>query len=278
MESLGTGLIVLGVLGFLVSLVALVVALVRKKRKKPWVLSFIAFFILAIVGGGISPTTEPGKKTEKPSTIVKPEKPIQKEETKEKVLEVRVCPRDGINIRIDPGIDHEKDPRGQLKKGEELYIVQDEDGWIRFRFTEESSGWSGWVKKDLTVSKVQWESIKAEEEKEKIYKKTQTSTSYSRREVYDFVINYPIYGEKAKELGYTIGSVTDLLVGILRSEGQSVDVIEGWAEPTGKEGIWEVSYVVVADGVRSKCVYIADMNKKTVKPDNQIARDLFYGE
>jgi len=175
MESLGTGLIVLGVLGFLVSLVALVVALVRKKRKKPWVLSFIAFFILAIVGGGISPTTEPGKKTEKPSTIVKSEKPIQKEETKEKVLEVRVCPRDGINIRIGPGIDYEKDPRGQLKKGEELYIVQDEGGWIRFRFTQESSGWSGWVKKNLTVSKVQWESIKASVSKEE--KKPQLTLS-----------------------------------------------------------------------------------------------------
>jgi len=64
----------------------------------------------------------------------------------------------------------------------------------------------------------------------------------------------------------------------LRSEGQNVDVIEGWTEPTGEKGIWKVSYVVVADGVRSKCIYIADMNKKTVKPDNQIARDLFYGE
>ena len=107
---------------------------------------------------------------------------------------------------------------------------------------------------------------------------TETSMSYSRKEVYDFVISYPIYGEEAKELGYTIGSMTDLLVGILRGEGQEVDVIEGWAEPTGEKGIWRVSYVVVADGKRDKCIYIADMNKKTVEPDNQIARDLFYGE
>ena len=109
-------------------------------------------------------------------------------------------------------------------------------------------------------------------------KPTQTSISYSRKEVYDFVVNYPIYGEEAKELGYTIGSTTDLLVGILRSQGQKVDVVEGNAEPTGEKGIWRVSYVVVADGKRDKVIYVADMNKKTVEPDNQIAMDLFYGE
>ena len=113
-----------------------------------------------------------------------------------------------------------------------------------------------------------------EEEK----KSTETSISYSRKEVYDFVVNYPIYGEEAKELGYTIGSITDGLVGILRSQGQKVDVVEGNAEPTGEKGIWRVSYVVVADGKRDKVIYVADMNKKTVEPDNQIARDLFYGE
>lgn len=126
----------------------------------------------------------------------------------------------------------------------------------------------------------------SEEEKEsaptkietQIQTETQTSISYSRKEVYDFVTNYPIYGEKAKELGYTIGSITDGLVGILRSQGQKVDVIEGNAEPTGEKGIWRVSYVVVADGKRDKVIYVADMNKKTVVPDNQIARGLFYGE
>lgn len=118
----------------------------------------------------------------------------------------------------------------------------------------------------------------SEDEKKPAKTETQTSISYSRKEVYDFVINYPIYGEEAKELGYTIGSMTDLFVGILRSEGQKVDVVEGNAEPTGEKGIWRVSYVVVADGKRDKVIYVADMNKKTVEPDNQIARDLFYGE
>jgi len=120
--------------------------------------------------------------------------------------------------------------------------------------------------------------LMSEDEKKPTKTETQASISYSRKEVYDFVTNYPIYGEEAKELGYTIGSITDGLVGILRSQGQKVDVVEGNAEPTGKKGIWRVSYVVVADGKRDKVIYIADMNKKTVEPDNQIARDLFYGE
>jgi len=76
MESLGTGLIVLGVFGFLVSLVALIVALVRKKKKKLWLLSFVAFLALAIIGGGILSDTESGNKTKKPSAAVKPEKTV----------------------------------------------------------------------------------------------------------------------------------------------------------------------------------------------------------
>lgn len=62
MESLGTGLIVFGVLGFLVSLVALIVALIRKKKRKLWLMSFLGFLVLAIVGGSMLPTTEPEAK------------------------------------------------------------------------------------------------------------------------------------------------------------------------------------------------------------------------
>jgi len=139
MESLGTGLMVLGVFGFLVSLVALIVALVRKKKKKLWLLSFVAFLALAIIGGGILSDTESGDKTKKPSTAVKPEKTVL-----EKVVEVRICSRDGVNIRVGPAINYEKDRRGPLKKGERIYILQDERDWVRFRLTKKNSGWSGW--------------------------------------------------------------------------------------------------------------------------------------
>ena len=106
MESLGTGLIVLGVLGFLVSLVALIVALVRKKKKKLWLLSFVVFLVLAIVGGSMLPTTEPGKKIKKPPSIVKSKKLVKKKEVKKEVLEVRVCPKDGT-ISSTKGLIHQ---------------------------------------------------------------------------------------------------------------------------------------------------------------------------
>lgn len=76
MESLGTVFTVVGFLGFLVSLIALIVALVKKKRKKPWILSFVAFFVLAIIGGGILPSTESDVETKKFPEITKQEKPI----------------------------------------------------------------------------------------------------------------------------------------------------------------------------------------------------------
>jgi len=172
METLGTALIVLGILGFLVSLVAIVVALVRKKKKKLWLVSFLVFLVLAIVGGAISPTTEPGRQIEKPASTVKSEEPVKKK-VKEEVLEIRVCPRDGINIRTGPGIDYGKDEDGPLVKSEKLYVLEEKAGWIRARISSEKSTWEGWVKKDLTVSKGQWEAIKVQEEKKKIQIKAQ---------------------------------------------------------------------------------------------------------
>lgn len=74
---------------------------------------------------------------------------------KEKIIEVRICPRDGINIRTGPGTDYKKDGSGQLVKGEKLYVLEEINGWIRFRVTPKDVGWSGWVKKNLTVSKDQ---------------------------------------------------------------------------------------------------------------------------
>ena len=65
MESLGTGLLVVGFLGFLVSLVALVVALVRKKKRKLWSQIFVAFCVLIIVGGNMLSTTKTEKAEQK---------------------------------------------------------------------------------------------------------------------------------------------------------------------------------------------------------------------
>ena len=82
---------------------------------------------------------------------------------KKEIIGVRICPRDGINIRTGPGTNYKKDESGQLVKGEKLYVLEEKNGWIRFRVTPKDVGWSGWVKKDLTISKDQLDSAKEED-------------------------------------------------------------------------------------------------------------------
>jgi len=66
------------------------------------------------------------------------------------IIEVRVCRRDGVNIRKGPGVNYEKDESGQLINGERIYVLEKKNGWIRFRSTPKDVGWSGWVREDLT--------------------------------------------------------------------------------------------------------------------------------
>lgn len=63
-----------------------------------------------------------------------------------------VCPGDGINIRTGPGTNHSKDTSGQLFKGENIYVLEEKDGWLHFRVTPNDVGWSGWVLKRLIVT------------------------------------------------------------------------------------------------------------------------------
>jgi len=69
-----------------------------------------------------------------------------------KIIETRFAKNDGINIRKGPGTSYGLDPTGQLFQGEKLYILEEKDGWIRFRVTQHDVGWEGWVRKDLTVA------------------------------------------------------------------------------------------------------------------------------
>ncbi|MBA7513268.1 hypothetical protein ES705_05279 [subsurface metagenome] len=77
-------------------------------------------------------------------------------EKRKDYIEVRVSPRTGINIRTGPGTNYPKD--GRLVRKDNLYVLEEKDGWIRFRITPKDVGWSGWVRKDLTVSKDEWDS------------------------------------------------------------------------------------------------------------------------
>ena len=62
-----------------------------------------------------------------------------------------ICPKEGINIRTGPGTNYSKDPSGQLFKGESIYILDEKDGWLKFRVTPANLGWSGWVLKRLVM-------------------------------------------------------------------------------------------------------------------------------
>jgi len=93
-----------------------------------------------------------------------PEENTNSSSTVEKIIEVRVTPKDGINIRKGPGTSYEMDESGQLIKGEKIYVLEEKDGWIRFRVTLKDVGWSGWIKKDLTILESQKASSKEEDD------------------------------------------------------------------------------------------------------------------
>lgn len=79
-----------------------------------------------------------------------------------------------------------------------------------------------------------------------------------------------------KSQGFTVKAVTDLTVELLREEGSQAYATEPKAEHLG-DNIWRVSYTVVVNWKQNYCSYLADMNKKTVRPENKNARDL-WGE
>jgi len=83
---------------------------------------------------------------------------------KKEVTGVRICLRNGTNIRTGPGTNYPIDKSSRLVEGESLYVLEEKDGWIHFRVTIKDVGWSGWAKKDLTVSKQEWDLAKYEKD------------------------------------------------------------------------------------------------------------------
>lgn len=59
---------------------------------------------------------------------------------------------DEKHIRIGPGMEYDSDDTGPLLENEKLYVLEEKNGWIRFRVTKKDLGWSAWVKKNLTNS------------------------------------------------------------------------------------------------------------------------------
>jgi len=66
------------------------------------------------------------------------------------IIDTKYSLKDGTNIRTGPGATFDIDISGQLIKGERLYVLEEKDGWLKFRVTKESIGWAGWVREDLT--------------------------------------------------------------------------------------------------------------------------------
>lgn len=73
----------------------------------------------------------------------------------EKQYETRIV-TEAVNVRAGPGANYEKDEGGPLIRGEKVYVLEEKDGWIRFRVTPKDVGWSGWIKKDYTVTPEQY--------------------------------------------------------------------------------------------------------------------------
>ena len=82
------------------------------------------------------------------------------------VLYTFICVRDGINIRTGAGTNYPKDETGKTMSGEKFYVLEERDGWVKFRVTPKDVGWSGWVFKKLVVT---------EKAKQKTKKKTYTT-------------------------------------------------------------------------------------------------------
>ena len=83
----------------------------------------------------------------------------------ERVLYTFICSKDGINIRKGPGTNFPLDETGQTMKGEKFYILEEKDGWVRFRVTPKDIGWNGWVLKRLVKPMEQKQEIKSHSNK-----------------------------------------------------------------------------------------------------------------
>jgi len=117
---------------------------------------FWVAFVLAIYPR-MQTSPEPAPKEEAEDSLTAEEAPPPPRYAGGRIMEERYCPSDGVNIRTGPGTEFEKDGVGPLSMGDRLYVLEEKDGWLHFRVTEADLGWSGWVKKNLTVTEAEWE-------------------------------------------------------------------------------------------------------------------------
>lgn len=127
---------------------------------------------------------------------------------------------------------------------------------------------------EKVVKPVQKSAVVKPKPKPAVTKPKPVKPKYTARQVYDFVLQYEIHGE-GSGLGYTVGATTDLICGLMKAQGDKVDVTDGKAWLV-KGDIWRVSYVVVInDSEFHTFEFEADMARKTVKPISKMARDIW---
>ncbi len=92
---------------------------------------------------------------------------------------------------------------------------------------------------------------------------------YTEKQAYNFVINY---GDN----GYTIGNQIDFLVGMMNAEGDRCEVKDGQAIHLGNN-VFSVSCVVVVNNSeRHYYSWKADLTRRRVTPESELAQKLVY--
>ncbi len=109
----------------------------------------VILVLLLMIGCDTGYNKNPEEKV-KTSQNANKTKPVKKAD---KVMYTMVCGKDGINIRTGPGTNYSKDETGKTMSGEKFYVLEEKNGWIKFRVTPTDVGWTGWVLKSLVEKK-----------------------------------------------------------------------------------------------------------------------------
>lgn len=106
--------------------------------------------------------TKPKEISKKPKSVKvievrKPAKHALEDLRSKGFLSEALIPIMGIDkkhIRTGSGMEYADDETGPLFGTEKLYVLEEKDGWIRFRVTEKDLGWFAWIRRDLTVKTI----------------------------------------------------------------------------------------------------------------------------
>lgn len=78
-------------------------------------------------------------------------KPVTVAEAKSETIEVRFLTQDSSPYK-HPNLKSQTDPTGKMLKGERVFVLEENGGWIRVRATKNDVGWSAWLLKNRTQS------------------------------------------------------------------------------------------------------------------------------